>query len=60
MRIILAVLLRALQLLALLSVMTGLYVGYINRDMYFELMTLGIGAAAFYLIMVVQQKWLDR
>lgn len=60
MRTILVILLRALQLVAMLSVLTGLYVGYINKDMNFELMTLGIGAAAFYLIMIVQKKWLDR
>ena len=59
-RIFLVVMLRALQLLAMLSVVTGLYVGYVNRDMNFELMTLIRGAAVFYLLMVVQQKWLDR
>ena len=42
-------LVKAIQILALVSVPIGLYVGYKNRDMNFELATVAIGAAIFYL-----------
>ena len=46
---LLVALVRAVQFLALISVPIGLYVGNRNRDMTFELATLVIGAAVFYL-----------
>ena len=42
-------LVKAIQIVALVSVPIGLYVGYKNRDMNFELATVVIGAAIFYL-----------
>ena len=46
---LLVALIRAVQFLALISVPLGLYIGNRNRDMTFELTTLAIGAAVFYL-----------
>ena len=51
-------LVRAIQLLAMFSVLGGLYIGYINRDMNFELATLGIGAGLFYLSAALQRRWM--
>lgn len=51
-------LIRAVQLVALLSVVGGLYLGYRNRDMGFELNTLAIGAGLFYLAAYIQRRWL--
>ena len=51
-------LVRSIQLVALLSVVTGLYLGYMNRDMTFELITLAIGAAIFYFAAHIQRRWL--
>ena len=52
------VLVRAVQLAALLSVVAGLYLGYRSRDMVFELNTLAIGAGVFYLAAYIQRRWL--
>ncbi|MCH7574779.1 MAG: hypothetical protein IIA59_06600 [Candidatus Marinimicrobia bacterium] len=52
---LLAALMRAVQFLALVSVPYGLYVGNRNRDMTFELATLTIGAAVFYLASLALQ-----
>lgn len=51
-------LVRAVQLVALLSVVAGLYLGYRSRDMRFELNTLAIGAGVFYLAAYIQRRWL--
>ena len=48
---------RSLQLLALLSVLSGLYTGIKHRDMGLELTALAIGAAFFYLAAYVQRRW---
>ena len=51
--------LRAVQLAAMLSVLGGLYIGYQNRDMTFELMTLGVGAVVFYLTTLLRERWMS-
>lgn len=48
---------RSLQVLALLSVLSGLYSGVKHRDMGLELASLAIGAALFYLAAYVQRRW---
>lgn len=58
MRNLLRALVRAIQLLALFSVLGGLYIGWANRDMNFELATLGIGAGLFYLSVAIQSRWM--
>ena len=58
MKSLLGALIRAVQLVALLSVVAGLYLGYRNRDMGFELNTLAIGAGLFYLAAYIQRRWL--
>ncbi len=55
---LLRVLVRAVQLVALFSVVAGLYLGYKSRDMVFELNTLAIGAGVFYLATYIQRRWL--
>ena len=48
---------RSLQVLALLSVLSGLYTGIKHRDMGLELASLAIGGALFYLAAYVQRRW---
>ena len=55
---LLGALIRGVQLVALFSVVAGLYLGYRNRDMNFELSTLAIGAGLFYLAAYLQRRWL--
>lgn len=55
---LLGALVRAVQLVALLSVVAGLYLGYRSRDMSFELNTLAIGAGVFYLAAYIRRRWL--
>ncbi len=57
MKSLLLVLVRSLQLVAMLSVLSGLYVGLKHRDMGFELITLAVGAGIFYLAAYVQRRW---
>ena len=57
MRSVMLALVRGIKLLDMLSVLGRLYIGYINRDMNFELATLGIGAGLFYLSVAIQRHW---
>ena len=57
-RVLLFALVRSVQLVALLSVLTGLYLGLKNRDMGFELTTLAVGGGLFYLAAYLQRRWL--
>ena len=51
-------LIRAVQLVALLAVVGGLYLGYRNRAVGVDLNTLAIGAGLFYLAAYIQRRWL--
>ncbi len=50
-------LVRSLQLVALLSVLSGLYAGIRHRDVASELAALAAGGALFYLAAYVQRRW---
>lgn len=58
MKLVAKVVIRSIQLLALVSVIFGLYIGNLNRDMSFELMTLAVGAGIFYGAAYLQKWWL--
>ncbi|HJL84594.1 MAG TPA: hypothetical protein QGG35_04250 [Candidatus Marinimicrobia bacterium] len=51
------VLFRSLQILALLSVLSGLYIGVRDRNLILEVQALTGGAALFYVAYWANERW---
>lgn len=51
------VLFRSLQILALISVLSGLYIGVRDRNLILEVQALAGGAALFYVAYWANERW---
>ncbi len=48
---------RSLQVMALLSVISGLYLGIRDRNLMFEVQSLAVGVTIFYIAHWANERW---